>query len=338
MVKRFFSKISSKLFKKSRDNYSVENMCKLKENGMYKVVTGFARANVFYISIEMLLTFYIVEMAVLLTTYFSKNGSVIPLTPFTIFLPLILAIPITLLSLLGALLYSQKTAVNYIKDYAESKEYKEGEYNFKQDPEDKSDKRITFEKFLKNHRKKTRIAHIICVVIYLVFSLVIGWFVNDQTHLFNRKFIVCFSGIAVLFGSLWNLDAYYRHQRVLWSKVFKKMSKDDKIKDVENYCGAYKKSIVTIIASIVLLLFLFAIVLYYFHSKDKRIKDLLDDGYATLILPFFSLIIVYIKQIYSLSFKNNVKEVFCPSLESVLSEFEGINSQEQNKTPGAGKS
>ena len=292
----------------------IANLIKLKNNKMYSEVVRFARISTFYIGMEMLLTVYIIEMVVLLTTFFSRDGSIVTIKPFIIFFPLIIAIPLTLFCLVWALQHFQSKANEYAQTYAAG---------FKDEtlPASENEGKKDFSELIREHRLNSRSAAVRCVIFYFLISLIIAFVLNLCTHSFNKKFFVCVVGIAVLLGFLWNMDAYYRHQRILWSRLYPNLSPESKKADVENNCKVFKRSIFWIVVSMLVLLGLFTFVLWFFHSKNSTIKELLDNGYGTLIFPFFSLVIIYVKLVYSLTFKNTGSDVIlCPTLDAVLSE------------------
>lgn len=296
--------------------FKTDNLVLLKNKNIYGSVVRFSRINAFYISMEMLLTAYIIEMFALLTNTCSADSKPITITPFIIFFPLIVAVLATLLCLIGAIWHFQSRAVEYADRYVD--EYRKK--GFRQGPPDKKDKYMTFAEFVSMHRQNAALAHVLCVGLYVGISWLVATLLKENSILFNDKLVPCAVAIAFVLGILWNVDAYYRHQRILWCKIFPDLTEDEKALDVKNNCHNYRMSIIIIGLSMVVLMVLVSYVLLNFHSKDSRIKELLENNYGTLVLPFFSLVILYVKLVYSFTFKKKEGAILCPCLEDVIIE------------------
>lgn len=310
----------------------LDNCIKLKEKGLHKAAVRFAQIDTFHVCMEMLLTVYIIEMVVLLTNIcLKKPSSPIKISPFVVFLPFMIATVVTLVFTIWALWYFRKKAYAYLKDYftddASTCTASKKENN-------------TYDSFIKKHKKNTRWVHIGCIALYLIISFVIAKTLDFSTDLFNQNFVWYVTIIASVLGALWNWAGYCRHQRILWCRFFPTMrncknAEYDEIreKDVKYNCTYHRRSILSIIVSMAFLLFLFAIVVVNFHPEDGSISiiGLLDKGYGTLLVPFFTLVIAYVKLCYSISYDHNDNAIICPSLEGALSEHPRIITIEQGE-------
>lgn len=311
-------------------NTYVQNCIELKDKGIHKAVVRFAQIDTFHVCMEMLLTVYIIEMVVLLTDICSKDpDSPIEISPFVVFLPFIIAIVVALFCIIWALWYFRKKANEYLDKYFV--------IDADKPPTPESAKK-EYEGFIEEYKNNTGLVHVWCTMLYLVISFVIARILEVSTDLFNQNFVGYVIVIAVVLGALWNWAGYYRHQRILWCRFFPTMRDRNNTmydgvreKDVEESCLYHKQSIKSIVCTMGLLLILFTYVVINFHPEDESISiiGLLNKGYGTLFIPFFTLAIAYVKFCYSISFDHNDDAIICHSLEGALSEHPAIIEKEQ---------
>lgn len=308
------------------------NCIELKDKTLYKDTLRFAYVDTFHIAMEMLLTVYIIEMLVMLTNICPGKSSTVTITPFVIFLPFIIGIPVALGCVIWAMIYFQNKANEYLTGVFANV--------LKNSSSDEDIIKCEFDKFANNYRKSLIETHLICICLYVIFSFTIAAVLKLATKEFSDGFVLIVTLTGLLLGSFWNVAGYYRHQRILWCRFFPEMKDHknrvfDKVreKDVIDNCDYHRWSIGSIVASMVVLLILFAVVVINFHSDGESISiiKLLGEGYGTLIIPFFTLCIIYVKLCYSISFDHNDDTSICPSLAAALCEHPNTILKELKK-------
>ncbi len=281
----------------------------LKANGLMKIAYRQVKVTSFHITMEMLITVYLMELTAVLTDFFLIDSNNIFQVFMVMVAPLAITIPVAAIySAFYALYYINRLYYYYSHYFSETKEHD-----------------IT--KMSKKFKKEIIIAHISGIVFYIAgATLVSAWIGFKYKQHFNdiRSLILWMGIIGGGMGIIWNLTGCFRDQRMLWNKVLKDCNvKNTNLITKTNYKG-YIGNIVGNVLSIIAIFVCLTIVLFNI-SPTLDIRSLTTD-YWFLIIYLFVILGVYFKNMFELIYsnKNKGRTLYAP-LDDVLEQYNKNN-------------
>ena len=286
----------------------LEKLSYLKANGLMPIVYRQVKVTSFHITLEMLITVYIMELTAVLTRFFLINSNNIFQVFIVMVAPLIITIPV-------ASVYSAFYAIYYINRL----HYYYSHYDLKVKTNNIS---IMFKKY----KKEVIIAHTLGTVFYIVGAVSVSvWIgVNYNEHFKSVcSLIICMGTIGGGMGLIWNVTGYFRDQRVLWNKIVDGCNDNILLAVSKLNFKCYLGNIVGNAFSAITIFISLAII-FFNISLTLDIKSLTTD-YWFLIIYLFVILGVYIKYVFGFVYSNKNKgQVLYAPLDDILNQYNNI--------------
>lgn len=274
----------------------------LNKNCYLNNIFYYHKTNLIRAPLEVAITLYVVEFYILFTNIFikdSNNSLEISQLLIMIFAPIIFAILLCAIYSFLIIIYITKRLYKHIYETIKSK-------NTTHDKYEEIDK-VFKEYFLKIHGFGTFCYIMSSIIIIFVNLLALGENPKNNIPLISIIFIV-----GLVSGLLWNILGYYSDQTINWNKIYINIGPTPhKLKHIKfKYYIKYRILNSVILISYILLT-LIALLRIPQNVQILELNGGLESLYL-LITIFFTIITVYMKQIYQLYYneKNSNSSFF----------------------------
>ena len=278
-------------------------LLEIQKNKLSHHLVRYLKVNTFHVFFEMLITVYSMELITVLTRFFIRDVGDIKQMFIIMVTPMIFTLSVSFIfSGLFAAYYTKR-----VYDYIQ-KTLKSG---------------ITITSIMKLYKKEVIIVHIVGILFYIATSYGVSWWLSSiyspNAFLDSRYFTIWMTVIGGGLGIIWNFTGIFRDQRVLWSRCFPKLSNSETFKEVatKNYLFLCWNVIGNILS--LAILFILIAVSFFSINRELEIKSLTTD-YWFLIIYYFTLIALYVKQGFAFLYskKNKKEAMFTPLKEIIL--------------------
>lgn len=283
----------------------------IRQKNCLSLVFRFSKVNVFHITLECLISVYMLELLVVLSKFFLIDPKSISSLLMLIVFPCITMIPLSVVFGIGCALFFTHHVYFYLKSVVPS---------FSDNIEDS---RTHYEKVVRRYRKEVIVVHLLGTILYCISVTLVpiylvsyypSYFAHPNTFLFYMSFI------GSLFGVIWNIAGIFRNQRLLWSDLLTEFCTAEIHSIV--YQRNYKLLLynaITNILSIIFLCIISILIVLNIHPilmNEESFKSLLTE-YSFFVLSFGALVAFYLKKGFSLLYSDQTTLVF-PSLNTIL--------------------
>lgn len=289
----------------------------IRQKNCLSLVVRFSEVNIFHITLECLISIYMLELLSVLSKFFLMDPTNISSLLMLIVFPCVTMIPLSVAFGVGCALFFTHHVYFYLKSVVPS---------FSGNIEDL---RTHYEKVVRRYRKEVIVVHLLGTIFYCASTaLVPKYLVSCYSSYFAHPdtFLCYISSVGSLFGIIWNIAGIFRNQRLLWSELLAEFYTAE-IRSIvcqRNYrlllCNA-----ITNILSIVFLCIISAFIVLNIHPvlmRQDSFKSLLTE-YSFFVLSFGVLVAFYLKKGFSLLYLKKDTSVF-PSLATILNLSDSI--------------
>lgn len=283
----------------------------IRQKNCLSLVFRFSKVNVFHITLECLISVYMLELLSVLSKFFLIDPTNISSLLMLIVFPCVTMIPLSVVFGIGCALFFTHHAYFYLKDVVPSPSCP-GE-----------DLCVHYKKVTRRYRKEVIVVHLLGIIFYCTSTaLVPRYLVSHYPSYFAHPntFLCCMSFVGSLFGIIWNIAGIFRNQRLLWSEFLTEF-RTAEIRSIV-YQSNYKLLLcnaITNILSIVFLCIISVFIVLNIHPslmKQDSFASLLTE-YSFFVLSFGALVAFYLKKGFSLLYSAKNALIF-PSLNTIL--------------------
>lgn len=186
-----------------------DKMLYINKNGYLPLVSKFAKVNIFHITLECLISVYMLELFAVLSRFYLVNPTDIPNLLVLILLPSITMIPL-------AISFGIWCTVHFVCKV----------YSYSTNILNKAKSGMTSDELYveatKNYRNDVIKVHLAGALFYLLSTIVVP---NLLIHFYSSQFenpsefVLHMSIIGFIFGAIWNFTGIFRNQRLVWHNL-----------------------------------------------------------------------------------------------------------------------
>lgn len=298
--------------KKKHDKVSLyEKLQYIRQKNCLSLVFRFSKVNVFHITLECLISVYMLELLSVLSKFFLIDPTDIASLLMLIVFPCVTMIPLSVIFGIVCALFFTHHVYFYLKSVVPSAS------------DNVEDLHIHYEKVVRRYRKEVIVVHFLGTIFYCASTVLVPrYLVSYYSSYFAHPdtFLCYMSFVGSLFGVIWNIAGIFRNQRLLWSELLTEFCTAE-IRSIV-YQRNYKLllcNVITNILSIVFLCIISALIVLNIHPilmKQDSFESLLTE-YSFFVLSFGALVAFYLKKGFSLLYSDQTTLVF-PSLNTIL--------------------
>lgn len=286
----------------------------LNRQGYLPLVLRFAKVNMFHITVECLISVYMLELFAVLSRFYLSDPTDIPSLLLLVLLPSVTMIPLSIFFGIWCALFFIFRVYSYSQRIA-------AEARSGGDPE------ALYARTVKRYRADVIKVHLTGLLFYSFSTVAVPkLLVSFYPHQFEHplKFVLHMSIIGLVFGIVWNITGIFRNQRLVWHNLvglFRTPAISARV-----YADNFRLLLCNAAGSLVSIGFLCtlcAIIIFNIHPSiiySENFRRLLTE-YNFFVLSFAALAAFYIKTGFSLLYSSKNKNVYVfPNLETILKE------------------
>ena len=301
----------------------------IRQNGYLPLVLRFTKVNTFHITLECLISVYMLELFASFTRFYLTNPTIMPNLLMLVILPSITMIPLSIIFGIWCALFFIDSVYSYSNDIL-----KQVDTGIPLD--------TIYDNTYKRYQRDVVLVHSSGLAIYVISTILVPSaliFIYPEQFSHPARFVFHMAIIGFLLGTVWNITGIFRNQRIIWHDVlpiFNTSSIRQKVSQSNFKCFVYNA--VGSITSLTVLCILAIIIVFNIHPEIVKVDIFarLLTEYSFFVLSFAALVAFYIKTCFNFLYASSNKDVnVFPSLDIILKPCEQavVNSKETNEKP-----